>query len=112
MNEHIIDRGRGPEIKGTRVTVYRILDFIRDGSTPECMAQELDLSAEQVQAALDYIAAHKEEVDAVYETILARVNQGNPAWVEAGRAKTAEELKRRILARHYKENAHADSAGQ
>jgi uncharacterized protein (DUF433 family) len=88
INEHLIDRGRGPEIKGTRVTVYRILDFVRDGSSPERMAQELDLSAEQVQAALDYIAAHKEEVDAVYETILARVNQGNPPWVEALLAKS------------------------
>src|SRR3989442_15866224 len=32
MVARIIDRGRGPEVAGTRVTVYRIMDFVREGS--------------------------------------------------------------------------------
>lgn len=111
MNEHIIDRGRGPEIKGTRITVYCILDWVRDGCAVEEMAQSLDLSKEQVQAALDYIAAHKVEVETVYKRILERPNR-NPPWVDALLSKSPEELKQRILARHSKEKAHADSAGQ
>ena len=31
MSARIIDRGRGPEIEGTRITVYRIMDYVRDG---------------------------------------------------------------------------------
>ena len=60
------------------------------------MAEELDLSEEQVQAALENINAHREEVEAQYEAILKRVGQPNPDWVEAGSAKTWDELRRRI----------------
>jgi uncharacterized protein (DUF433 family) len=99
MATRITDRGRGPEIEGTRVTVYRILDYVREGSPAERMAAELDLTSEQVQAALAYIADHRQAVEAEYEQILLRAKQANPAWVDAARAKTPEELRQRILAR-------------
>lgn len=112
MASQIINRGRGPEIEGTRVTVYRVLDFVREGIAPESISHELDLTKEQVALALDYIATHQAEVDAEYELILHRVNQPNPAWVDAGRALTADELQTRIRSAHLKLPAHADSAGQ
>jgi uncharacterized protein (DUF433 family) len=112
MTARIIDRGRGPELEGTRVTVYRIMDFLRYNSPPEEIAAELDLTHEQVQLALDYIEAHRSEVEAVYERILQRVSQGNPAWVEALCPKTPEELRQWIRARHAKETRHVDSPRQ
>jgi uncharacterized protein (DUF433 family) len=111
MADMIINRGRGPEIAGTRITVYRIMDFVRDKSPPETIAKELRLSSAQVRVALDYIAAHSQEVEAEYEKIRERPRQ-NPEWVEAGRATSFEELKQRIMARAVKEAAHADRAGQ
>ena len=72
MSPTIINRGRGPEISGTRITVYRIMDFVRDCSPAERIADELRLSPEQVQAALAFIAAHTADVEAEYEKILAR----------------------------------------
>ena len=51
----IIDRGRGPELKGTRVTVYCVMDYVRAGDLPSQIAEDLELSMEQVQAALEYI---------------------------------------------------------
>lgn len=111
MASTIINRGRGPEISGTRITVYRIMDFVRDNSPRERMASELRLSLEQVETALAYIAEHRADVEAEYEAILARPRK-NPEWVEAGRAKSVEELKERIMARAAKEAAHADRAGQ
>ena len=112
MSARIIDRGRGPELQGTRVTVYRILDYVREGSTPERMAAELDLTDEQVKAALDFIAANRAEADEEYEKILRRVRQPNPDWVEAGLAKSPEELKRRIAACRRQDLAHADRIRQ
>jgi uncharacterized protein (DUF433 family) len=103
----IIDRGRGPELEGTRVTVYLVMDYVRAGDPPSQIAQELDLSEEQVRAALEYINAHRDEVEAEYEAILKRVSQPNPDWVEAGAAKTWDELRRRIEARSGGEPAHA-----
>jgi uncharacterized protein (DUF433 family) len=105
MTAHIINRGRGPELEGTRVTVYRVMDFLQEGSSPQRIAAELDLTEEQVQAALAYIDAHRAEVEAAYQAILARVCQPNPSSADAGRATTPEQLKQRIRARYSKLSA-------
>ncbi len=52
MSTTIIDRGRGPEISGTRVTVYRIMDYLRESASPQRIADELQLDSDQVSAAL------------------------------------------------------------
>ena len=112
MAARIINRGRGPELEGTRITVYCIMDYVRAGDSPARIAQELDLTEEQVQEALNYIDAHRDEIEAEYEAILKRVNQPNPEWVEAGSAKTWDELRRRIEARSTGAPAHARSGRQ
>ena len=109
MAARIIDRGRGPEVAGTRVTVYRIVDFLREGSSAGRIATELHLTEEQVRVALDYIAAHRRTVEAEYEKILQRVHQRNPPHVEAGRATSPDALKQRIRARRVQDVTHADS---
>jgi len=107
MATHIIDRGRGPEIEGTRVTTDRVMDFVRAGDPRGRIAAALDLTDEQVGEALDDIDAHRREVEAAYDAILKRVNQPNSDWVVAGSAKTWEELRRRIEARSPGEPAQA-----
>jgi uncharacterized protein (DUF433 family) len=109
MTARIIDRGRGPEIEGTRVTVYRIMDFVREHSSPNLIATELQLDNEQVQIALDYIAGHRADVEAEYEKILQRVQQRNPAPVEANRARSPEELKQCLRSHRKRFISHADS---
>ena len=109
MAVRIIDRGRGPEVVGTRITVYRIMDFLREGSSAERIAAELHLSEEQVCVALDYIAMHRRTIEAEYEKILQRVQQRNPPHVEAGRATSPDALKQRIRARKVQDVTHADS---
>jgi uncharacterized protein (DUF433 family) len=109
MAARIIDRGRGPEVAGTRVTVYRIMDFLREGSSAGRIATELHLTEEQVRVALDYIAMHRGTIEAEYETILQRVQQRNPPHVEAGRAMSPDALKQRIRARRIQDVTHADS---
>ena len=109
MAARIIDRGRGPEVAGTRVTVYRIMVFLREGSSAARIAAELHLTAEQVRVALDYIGAHRLTVEAEYAKILQRVQQRNPQHVEAGRAASLDALKQRIRARRVQDVTHADS---
>ena len=99
MTARIIERGRGPELEGTRITVYRIMDFLADDDPPEVIARELDLTREQVRVALDYIEGHRPEVEKGYRAIMERIHRGNPPWVEALLAKSPEELKQRILNR-------------
>jgi uncharacterized protein DUF433 len=68
------------------------MDYVRAGDSPTQIGEELDLSEEQVRAALEYLNAHRDEVEAEYEAILKRVSQPNPDWIEAGSAKTWDEL--------------------
>ncbi len=82
-NGVIIDRGRGPEIKGTRITVYSILDYVLDGWHPHRIAALFRIGSHQVEAAIEYIENHRDEVMATYEQILEREQRGNPPELQA-----------------------------
>jgi len=79
----IIDRGRGPEIAGTRITVYDILDYYTQNWHHTAIAATLRLSSAQVLTAIRYIEDHKEEVTAEYQQILERCARGNPPEIQA-----------------------------
>jgi uncharacterized protein (DUF433 family) len=81
--DQIINRGRGPEIAGTRITVYDILDYHLDGWHHTAIAGTLRLSSDQVLAAIRYYEEHREEVTAAYQRILERCARGNPPEVQA-----------------------------
>jgi len=94
----IIDRGRGPEIVGTRITIYDILDYAKHDWHPSSIALWFGLSTEQVRAALDYIEEHREQVMAEYQDILDRCARGNSpavrARIDANRKKFVETVER------------------
>jgi uncharacterized protein (DUF433 family) len=85
MNEQdtIINRGRGPEIRGTRITVYDILDYTSMGWHHTAIAATLRLSSQQVLEAIRYIEDHKPAVLAEYEKMLERDARGNPPELQA-----------------------------
>jgi uncharacterized protein (DUF433 family) len=79
----IINRGRGPEIEGTRITVYDILDYHLDGWHRDMIADNFNISSAQVEIAVHYIDEHRDEVMAVYLKMLERDAQGNPPELQA-----------------------------
>ncbi len=89
----VVDRGDGPKIEGTRITVYTVLEYLRAGRTRDWIAAMLNLSSRQVEAAMDYIRDHSTEVNAEYEKILARIRKGNPPEVEERLQANREKLK-------------------
>jgi hypothetical protein len=98
----IHDRGRGPELVGTRITAYDVYHYLERDRTPEYIAWALNISVRQVLALCKYIEEHKEEVLAVHRKIEERIAKGNPPEIEekrkASRAKflaLKEELARR-----------------
>jgi uncharacterized protein (DUF433 family) len=72
MGANIIDRGRGPEIEGTRITVYDVMDYLEEGWRYDQIAGLFRLPPDDIQAAIDYIETHKEDVAAAYQEILSR----------------------------------------
>jgi uncharacterized protein (DUF433 family) len=83
LEAKIIDRGRGPEIAGTRITVYDVLDYHKSGMHRDLIAGILDLSSEQVEVAIRYIEENRDEVMADYQEMLARDARGNPPELQA-----------------------------
>lgn len=83
MHIAIIDRGRGPEIAGTRITVYDIMDYYKQDWHHTAIAAWLRISSYQVLAAIKYIEEHKEEVLAEYQKMLERDARGNPPELQA-----------------------------
>ena len=79
----IIDRGRGPEIAGSRITVYDVLDYHKEGWPTKEIAWLFHLSTAQVEAAIRYIEEHRGEVMEAYQRILARHARGNPPELQA-----------------------------
>ena len=82
MQSTIIDRGRGPEVAGTRITVYDVLDYVTAGWHHTEIASFLRLSTDQVLAAMRYIEEHQ-EVMAEYREMLERDARGNPPEIQA-----------------------------
>jgi uncharacterized protein (DUF433 family) len=72
MEPAIIDRGRGPEIAGSRITVYDVLAETRAGTPVETLAGWWHLTVEQIEFALRYIEDHREEVERNWAEIRAR----------------------------------------
>jgi uncharacterized protein (DUF433 family) len=78
----IHDRGLGPEIRGTRITVYDLLlHFLEPSETEEYICRLYELTAEQVAAARAYVLNNPEVVLAEHLKIEARIAEGNPPEV-------------------------------
>ena len=115
MGTKIIDRGRGPEIEGTRITVYDVMDYLQEGWRYDQIAGLFRLPPDDIQAAIAYIEAHEEEVTTAYRQILARhCNVQYTPEVEAKLARNRQKLQAKladIRARQQAESAHANDHG-
>ena len=75
----IHDRGRGPELLGTRITVYNLLpDFLDPTATEADICRNYELTPEQVAAARAYVLNNPDTVLAKHLEIEARIAAGNP----------------------------------
>ena len=92
----IINRGRGPELAGTRITVYDVLDYHELGWHRDIIADTLELSSEQVELAIRYIDEHRSEVMADYAEMRARDSRGNPPELQAKLGQAHERLQSKL----------------
>ena len=115
MGAKIIDRGRGPEIEGTSITVYDVMDYLLEDWRYDQIAGLFRLLPDDIQAAIEYIEAHYTEVMADYKQILDRHSQVQyPPELEAKLARSRQKLQAKlaeIRARHQNEDTHASDHG-
>ncbi|HMN28532.1 MAG TPA: DUF433 domain-containing protein [Caldilineaceae bacterium] len=76
----IIRNERGLSIAGTRITLYDILDYLRQEWTPGWIQYWFNLSDAQILTAMQYIEAHQAEVEAEYDQVLQQVEESRRYW--------------------------------
>lgn len=108
--------GRNPRIAGTRISVYAIVEYLEDHWRPDDIAFWLQLTRDQVDAAIRYIEEHKEEVMAEYDKIMERINRGNPpelqAKLDAGHERFQAMIRERRRAKGQEARHEGNSGGQ
>ena len=111
MDIEIINRGRGPEIKGTRITVYDVYHYVEDGTWSELeIAEALRLTPEQVHLALAFIDKHKEEISKIHRQIEDRISRGNSPEIEK-KLETSRKKRQSLLDQIRQTKHEANGAG-
>lgn len=87
-------RDRGLCIKGQRLTLYTIMDFLKEGWPPHLLRDQLLLTEEEMQNAINYIEANREAFEAEYKEVVQHASEEESYW----RARQAE-LEKRLAAR-------------
>jgi uncharacterized protein (DUF433 family) len=89
----IHDRGRGPELEGTRITIDNLLPhFLDPDATEASICHRYELTPEQVAAARAYVLNHSDVVLGRYLRIEAKMAAGNPQEVIEKAEKTRAAL--------------------
>ncbi|MCI0378054.1 MAG: DUF433 domain-containing protein [Gemmataceae bacterium] len=92
----IVDRGRGPQLSTSRVTVQDLVPYFQAGKSYEDIIRWIPaLTAEEIAVVDRYYHEHRQELDAEDRLIREHSAQNkNPAWVE----KVLEEARAERLA--------------
>ena len=68
--ELLHDRGRGPELIGTRITIYNLIpDFLNANKTEKAICDFYKISPQQVAAARTYVLENYDAVMAKHREI-------------------------------------------
>src|SRR6266542_134836 len=81
----VVRTDRGLSIAGTRTTLYHVMDYITAGYPPKLIQDRLDLTDQQISDVMAYIAAHRAEVEAEYQQVLAEAVENRRYWDEVNR---------------------------
>lgn len=85
----IIRTSRGLSVAGTRITLYTILDFVHAGWPAKLIRDRLNLTDQQVSDVLDYISAHRTEVEREYQQVLREAQETQRYWEELNQVRLA-----------------------
>ena len=81
----IVHTERGLTISGTRITLYDVMDYVSAKYPTKFIRSLLDLTEDQINAALSYIKANRSEVEAEYQLVLKQAEENRQYWEERNR---------------------------
>ena len=79
-NRTVVRTPRGLSVKGSRLTLYSIMDGIRENNSLKNVRDLYELTDEEMLDVLDYIHLHKQEVEQEYREVLKSAEQNQKYW--------------------------------
>jgi uncharacterized protein (DUF433 family) len=86
----VVRTSRGLSIAGTRITLYSVMDYIKADWPPRLIQHWLRLTDQQIVDVMDYIATHREAVEAEYRQVLKEAEEEQLYWEERNRERFAQ----------------------
>ncbi len=78
----VVRTERGLSIRGTRITLYQIMDYVKAGASPELIRDDFYLTIRQTDDILNYIKSNYDEVEAEYQKIISDAEEIRKYWTE------------------------------
>jgi uncharacterized protein (DUF433 family) len=85
----VVRNSLGLAIAGTRLTLYDVMDYLKEDWPPKLIRDWLNLTDQQIADVMTYIEEHREEVEAEYEQVLAYADEIRAYWEERNRERFA-----------------------
>ena len=110
-NNTIVRTARGLSVKGSRLTIYSIMDAIRENNSLKNVRDLYELTDEEMLDVLDYIHLHKQEVEQEYREVLKSAEENRKYWEEKNKEQLAKAYQQsetvRAALREWREQYHA-----
>ena len=98
-NQTVTRTAAGLTIKDSRLTLFAIMDEIREGNSLKNVRDLYELTDEEMLDILDYIHLHKEEVEKEYRSVLKSAEENRNYWEEKNREQLGKAYAQRDAAR-------------
>lgn len=85
---------RGLCVAGTRISLYLIMDYLRDGWPPHLLRHQLLLTEEQMNKVMDYLHSNADSFEAEYDEVVKRCAERESYWRNRQKQITREPDKR------------------
>jgi len=90
----VVRTDRGLSVAGTRITLYQIMDYVKDKAPPEVIRDHFRLTIRQTDDVMDYIRTHYDELEEEYRRIVRQADEIRQYWSERNRERFAEIARR------------------
>ena len=84
-NPTVVRTERGLSIKGTRITLYDVMDYLQVGWPAKLIGDWLSLTREQIDDVMTYIEMNRTEVALEYQRVVERAEEVRRYWEERNR---------------------------
>jgi uncharacterized protein (DUF433 family) len=79
--------GFGLCITGTRITLYDVMDYVKNDWPPKLIQHWLKLTDKQITDVMEYIKTHRTEVEAEYQQVLEYAKELRRSYEDKNRAR-------------------------